>query len=300
MAGFSSNDDWMSEVTASGKTTGTLVWNKITGAAAYAAGRWYDMSQLNGHPVANLYAGTALAYRSCDESTGNGTQIFGLRHGGNVTPDTKHLAYSALVAAVATGVPALVQWVDLQGYWPGISLNSAAAQNLTGTPSPRYTNGAGLRLYMVPYSGTVGATAHNLSLSYTDQDGNTGNALPVTVACTASAIVPHITHSGTAANNYGPFLPLANGDTGVQNVASVTMSASSVGTSPLAALCLARPLGLPVPIATLGVLGEREFFTQAPSLPQIKDGACLVPLLFTGAAVAASTTFIGWKEAQWG
>ena len=27
-------------------------WNKITGAAAYAAGRWYDMSGLNGTPVA--------------------------------------------------------------------------------------------------------------------------------------------------------------------------------------------------------------------------------------------------------
>lgn len=30
-------------------------WNKITGAAAYTAGRWYDFSPLNGTPVANTW-----------------------------------------------------------------------------------------------------------------------------------------------------------------------------------------------------------------------------------------------------
>lgn len=294
--GFSSLDDWMSEVTTSGKTTGAVMWNKITGASAYAAGRWYDMSLLAGSPVANAWAGTALAWRACDEATGNGTQIFGLPHGGNVTPDTKHLAIASAVSAVATGVPAFIQWVDLQGYWPGISNNTTSAQNLTGTPTPRYANGAGCRLYVVQ-TAAAGATAQNIALSYTDQGGATGNTMPVTVACTASAIVGHMTHTGTAANNYGPFLPLASGDTGVQNVASVTMSAANTGTF---ALCLARPIGHPIPITTLGVLGEREFFSQSPALPRIYDGACLVPLLFTGAAVAASTNFYGAIEAQWG
>lgn len=30
-------------------------WNKITGAAAYTAGRWYDFSTLTGNPVANTW-----------------------------------------------------------------------------------------------------------------------------------------------------------------------------------------------------------------------------------------------------
>lgn len=293
--GFASQDAWLNAVTVSGQTTGPVMWNKITGAAAYTAGRWYDTSMLNGSPIANAWAGTALNWKTCDESTGNGTQIFGLPHGGNVSTLTKHLASLSAVTGVATGVPGYFLLVDLQGYWPGISNNSAVAQTLVGTPTLRYTNGAGCRLFAVQ-TAAAGATAQNIALSYTDQGGATGNTMPVTVACTASAIAGHLTHSGTAANNYGPFLPLASGDTGVQNVATVTMSAANTGTF---ALCLARPLAY-VPVTTLGVPGERELFSQLPSLPQIKDGACLALLYFAGAATAASTNFFGHYEAHWG
>lgn len=179
--GFTSYDDLVNEITTNGKFW-RQDWNKITGAAAYAAGRWYDFSMLNGSPVANAWAGTALAWRSCDETTGNGTQIFGIPNSGNVSTDTKHVMNVSAVTAVATGVPAQLMLVDMQGYWPGISLNSAVAQNLTGTPAPRYSGGAGLRLYMVPYSGTVGATAHNIACSYTNQAGTSGRTLPDTVS----------------------------------------------------------------------------------------------------------------------
>jgi hypothetical protein len=290
---FSSMDDLINEMT-SGKFS-RADWNKLTGAAAYAAGRWYDMSNLNGTPVANAWAGTALAWRTCDEATGNGTQIFGIPHGGNVSPDTKHILNVSAVTAVATGVPAQLMLVDLQGYWPGISNNSAVAQTLTGTPSLRYTNGAGCRLFWVQ-TAAAGATAQNIALSYSNTVPTSGRALPVTVAMTASAIAGHISHSGTAANNYGPFLPLASGDTGVSNVASVTMSAANTGTG---ALCLARPL-LTLPITTASVAGERDLLNQIPSLPQVKDGACLVWLYFAGAATAASTNFYGSLEMAWG
>lgn len=290
---FSSMDDLVSEI-SNGKFT-RADWNKITGGSTYAAGRWYDFSGLGGTPVANAWAGTALNWRSCDETTGNGTQIFGIPHGGNVSTDTKHILNMAAVTAVATGVPGVLMLVDLQGYWPGITNNSNLAQNLVGTPTLRYTNGVGCRLFTVQ-TATNGATAQNIALSYTDSAGNAGNALPVTVAMTASTIVGHIGHSGTAANNYGPFLPLASGDLGVQNVASVTMSAANTGTF---ALCLAKPLAQ-IPITTVSVMAERDLLNQLPSLPQIKDGACLTWLYFAGAATAASTNFYGSLEAAWG
>jgi hypothetical protein len=198
------------------------------------------------------------------------------------------------VTAVATGVPGMLMLVDLQGYWPGISNNTTSAQTLTGTPTLRYASGAGCRLYAVQTSSS-GATAQNIAISYTDSAGNTGNTLPVTVACTASAITPHITHSGTAANNYGPFLPLASGDTGVQNVATVTMSAANTGTF---ALCLAKPL-LTLPLTTVSVAAERDLLNQLPSLPRVYDGACLVWLYFAGAATAANTNFYGAVELGW-
>lgn len=292
--GFTSIDDLVSETT--GGKFWRNDWNKITGGAAYTAGRWYDMSALAGTPIANAWAGTALAWTSCTETAGNGTQIFGMYNGGNVSTDTKHVLNGSAITAVATGVPAQLMLVDMQGYYPGINMNVATAQTLTGTPTLRYTDGVGIRAYLV-VTATTGATAHNVAMSYTDQGGTAGNTLPVTVSCTASAITPHITHSGTAANNYGPFLPLASGDFGIRSVQTVTISAASgAGT---AALVLARPI-LTIPLTTATVASERDFLNQLPSLPRIQDGACLTWLYFAGAATAANTNFYGSLEMGWG
>lgn len=291
---FTSVDDLVSEIT-NGKFN-RADWNKITGGAAYAAGRWYDMSPLAGTPIANAWAGTALNWVTCTETTGNGTQIFGIQHGGNVSTDTKHILNASAITAVATGVPSQLMLVDMQGYYPGISMNSAVAQNMVGTPTLRYANGVGVRAALV-ITATSGATAHNVAMSYTNTASTAGRTLPVTVACTASAITPHITHSGTAANNYGPFLPLASGDLGVQSVQSVTISAASgAGT---AALVLYRPL-ITIPLTTASIASERDFVNQIPSLPRVIDGACLTWLYFAGASTAANTNFYGSLELGWG
>lgn len=270
-------------------------WNKITGAAAYTAGRAYDMTNLTGHPVANAWAGTALNFVECDEATGNGTQAFGIRHGGNVSALVKHLLNMGAITTAATGVPATLLLVDIEGYWPGITNNLNTAQTLVGTPSLRAPNGEGLRLYWVQ-TAAAGATAQNIALSYTDQSGNTGNALGATTAMTASAIVGHISHSGVAANNYTPFLPLASGDYGVRNVASVTFSAANTGTG---ALVLAKPL-MEIPIGVQSLYHNKDMLSQVPSLPVIPDGACLGFILIAGGAVAATTTFAGHTEFAWG
>lgn len=270
-------------------------WNKITGAAAYTAGRVYDTSMLTGLPIANAWPGTALNYVSCNEAAGNGTQIFGIPHGGNVTPDIKHLLNLAAWTASATGVPGTFTLVDLEGYWAGINNNVATAQTLVGTPAPRSTNGAGLRLYWVQ-TVAAGATAQNISISYTNQAATAGRVMPVTVAMTASGIAGHISHSGTAANNYGPFLPLASGDTGVRNVASVTFSAANTGTG---VLCLAKPLAT-ITVSVAGLTTEKDLLNQIPSLPIISDSACLVWLYSAGAATAAATGFSGSIETVWG
>lgn len=284
---FTSLDDLISELTA-GKTTGPVAWNKLV-PAAHTAGRWYDFSPLAGTPVANAWTGTALNWQNANASSG-----WAMPMGAAVTPDTKHLLNAM---AVTPGVvPGVLMLVDMQGYYPGISLNSATAQTLVGTPTLRYANGAGVRAYFVVTSAS-GATAHNIAMSYTDQAGNAGNTLPVTVACTASAITSHITHSGTAANNYGPFLPLAAGDSGIRSVQTVTISAASG--SGAGALVLARPL-LTLPLTTTGLAVERDLVNQIPSLPQIQDDACLTWLYFAGGTTAANTNFYGTLEAAWG
>ena len=289
--GFSSTDDLISEIT-SGKFS-SFSWNKVTGAGAYTAGRWYDFAPRAGSPLGVAYSGTNLEWRTCDDTFG--AQI-GIPHGGNVSPDTKHVLNVFANVGGTTGVPSQLLLVDLQGYWPGINMNSSSPQTLTGTPSLRYTNGAGCRLYTVTTVAT-GAAVHGISLSYTNQNGDTGRTLPVSVSMVSSSIVDHIGHTGTGSGNYGPFLPLADGDTGVRNVASVTIStASGAGT---AALCLARPL-LSIPLVTVSVASERDLLNQLPSLPRVYDGACLVWLYYAGAATAAGTNFYGTLDFGWG
>jgi hypothetical protein len=271
-------------------------WNKITGGAGYTAGRWYEMLSLGGYPPATTFPGTALTWQTCSDATGDGTTRFGIPHGGNVSALIKHLSTMSAWSTAATGVPAVLQLVDVQGYWPGINMNVATAQTLLGTPTLRYTDGVGCRLFLSARA-TTGATAHNLAVSYTNNTNAAGRTLPVTVSCTTSAIVPHIVHSGTAANNYGPFLPMASGDLGVKSVQTVTLSAASLAGT--AALVLARPIAQ-IPLSITSLMTEKDFWNQLPSAPQIRDGACLGFILGAGAAVGASTTFVGTNETVWG
>lgn len=289
-----STDQLVAALTAGQSTR--YEWNKITGAAAYTAGRWYETLSLAGLPVATAFPGTALTWVTCTEATGDGTSAFGIPHGGNVSTLLKHLLNMNAWTTAATGVPATLMLVDVQGYYPGINMNLATAQTLLGTPTLRYANGAGLRMFLAARA-TTGATAHNIAYSYTNQAAVAGRVNPVTVAATASAIVPHIVHSGTAANNYGPFLPMASGDTGIQSVQSVTISAASgAGT---AALVVCRPLAQ-ITLSVNGLMTEKDLLNQIPSLPRLIDGACLGFLLGAGSAVAAATTFSGGIETVWG
>ena len=293
--GFASLDDFIGSVTVDGKFN-RYDFNKITGGAAYTAGRWYDLSSLAGNPPANAYSGTALNAQTPNDTTG-----FGMYHGGNVSTETKHIINVAAMSTAATGVPAVLMLVDLCLYYPGLSMNSATAQTLTNTNTlTRYTSGAGLRSW-VTIQTSSGATAHNLDSTagtgteYVNQAGSTKQH-PGTVAFTASAITPHIAHSGTAANNFGPFLPLAAGDYGVRSYPRFKLSAASG--SGTAALCIGKPLCV-IPLTTVSVMTERDLMNQLPSLPQVQDGACIVPLLYAGAAVAAATNFYGAVETAW-
>jgi hypothetical protein len=218
-------------------------------------------------------------------------------HGGNVTPDVKILTSQMALTAIATGAPATLHLVDLLLYYPGINLNSNALQNLVnGSGLTRYTGGKGVRAF---FEATVasGATAHNVAMTYTDDAGNAGNALPGTVAGVASSPAGSIIHSGTAANNTGPFLPLAQGDGGVRSVQSVQLSAASgAGTG---ALVLCKPLAK-IPLIAANVAVERNQVLDLMGPEIIQDGACLAILVTAGAATAANSLYIGSTEFVWG
>jgi len=122
--------------------------------------------------------------------------------------------------------------------------------------------------------------------------------LGATVSNTQSSIASHILHSGAAAGNIGPFLPLAAGDAGVQRVENITFSAASA-TAGSVCIVVCKPLAsIPLPYGFIAA--ERDFMSQLPSLPQIKDGACLGYLLFDGAVSVAGTQWMGNLDLAWG
>ena len=286
---FSSMDDFVSEVT-SGKSW-RQPFNKLTGVAA-TAGRAYDLSLATGNPIQNLYAGTNLAFTALSDTNG-----YGIWHGGNVSPDTKNITNLGVMSTVATAVPSLIEVVDVLGYYPLTTTTVTTAQTLNNTVTlPRYTDGAGVRAYVVAV-GTMGAGTPNISISYTNQAGVAGKTMPVTVSAVTTAVQSHIVHSDPSAGKYFPYLPLASGDTGIRSIQSVTLSATM--TSGSLAIVLCKPLAS-IPLTTAGIMAERNLMTQLPSLPRVVDGANLNLLFVTASATATATPFIGYLETAWG
>lgn len=293
--GFSSLDDLINEMTTNGKRH-RADFNKTVANGAYVAGAWYDLSILTGSPVANTFSGTALNAQVPDETSG-----FGIYHGGNVSSDTKHLLKAVAVSNTTTASPGTLILVDMCLYYPGINTTTATTQNLVNSTSlTRYTNGNGLRMYMT-MTAAAGTNTPSLALSYTRQNTggtDTGRSLGATTNLVASSGIGRFPHSGTAANNRGPFLPLASGDLGVRSVQSVTITTPHASTG-TAALVICYPLA-EIPLSTANVPVIMDFLSQAPSLPQIQDGACL-SLIYQPAGAAANGSIIsGSIETVWG
>jgi hypothetical protein len=218
---------------------------------------------------------------------------------------TKHLLTMSAQTAGSSTVPITLLLVDMLGCYARIDGNTASAITLANTLTlPRYTSGTGVMAYNVVAPATTGGNAHNCLMTYTNQ-GNVGSrALPQTVASTVSAVNSHIYHSGTAANNIGPFLPLQAGDTGIRSVQTWQQSAANGTASTFTNLVLAKPI-MELQLTTQFLLSERDMLNQFPSLPLIQEAAatsnaCLSWIAYAGAATPASTNFFGVNRYAWG
>lgn len=380
MAGFSSLDDLLNEMTVNGKFL-RVDWNKLTHAVgAQAAGTWYALPHSTGNPGAMTLGavGTNLAFHPAYDKTPGAIQ-----NGGYVSPDTMHIVNASAFSSAATSMPAIFMLVDMIGWYPvttttttgnqalinsktftataatptvitlaatwdaqtgtpmrftttttlpaGLSLNTtyywsrtgagtgnvatsyanllagtfvACSDTGTGTHTATVyigdrqpTHGAGVQAFLTP-SVALGAGTPNIQLTYTDSDGNAGNTTPTTLPISnATAPIGQIEYSGTGAGKYGPFVPLASGDKGIRLVEQFSYSVTH--TSGTTNVVLARPL-LTMPMTTIGVASERDLVNQLPSLPRVYDGACLVWLMYAGAATPVSSAFYGHIDLAWG
>ena len=300
--GFTSQDDLINQVTVNGKYL-RRDGAKLT-SPVHTAGGWHCLAGMNGYPIASTFPGTSLAWVACDESTGDGTNVFGIQHGGDVSTATKHLINVGCSMVAAAGAPWQAKLVDLQGYYKlsGTDVTGTGSRVLTGTPTMRYTDGVGCQaFFMVGTQPTAGGPTLSAS-SYTNAASVTGHAFQgsPTMGATADAYAGRIIHSGNAAGRYGPFLPLQAGDTGIKSIQSFTFSGGTAYTgSGVLALCIARPI-CDISIPVTGMWSERDLVNQLPSMPQIKDDACLVWLLFGTGATTNASPFTFALDFAWG
>ena len=185
----------------------------------------------------------------------------------------------------------------------GYTDTGSGTNTMTVTPN-RYADGAGLRAYVVVtvQSGNP-ATTPVMTMTYYNQTGaekTMGATINFTVGGTNIPQVGKIAHSGVAANNYGFFLPLAAGDTGIRGVKTFTLTtAYTTATTLTCALVIVKPI-CTIPIVAASVAAERNLMTQLPSMPRIYDHACLNFLQFAGGATALNTPIQGYIETAWG
>jgi hypothetical protein len=218
---------------------------------------------------------------------------------------TKHLLTMSAQTAGSSTVPITLLLVDILGCYARIDGNVGTPITLANTLTlPRYTSGTGVMAYSVVAPATTGANAHNCLMTYTNQANVGSRALPQTVASTVSAVNSHIYHSGTAANNIGPFLPLQAGDTGIRSVQTWQQSAANGTASTFTNLVLAKPI-MELQLTTQFLLSERDMLNQFPSLPLIQEAdatrnACLSWIAYAGAATPAATNFFGVNRYAWG
>lgn len=139
----------------------------------------------------------------------------------------------------------------------GISATAVTAQTINSVALTRPdANGANVEAWWQVYV-VMGAGTPNVTLTYTDQDGNTGNTGTSGVLATTMAV-----------GRTGPF-SMASGDTGVRSIQ--TWQSDATFTSGTIGLVLRRPL-LCLPFDT-GL--EKVLDVLACGLASIPDNACL-------------------------
>jgi hypothetical protein len=269
-------------------------WRK-TPTAATTANIWFDLSMTGGGPTPNYYASAPLIWSTLAQSTDGG-----LRHGGNVSPASKHLkSFLVSATAISTLTPLPIMVLDYLGYYPFVDMAGTVTLS-PGTGLTRYTDGVGVKVMAVLVAPQAGSCSFNLTYTGPQGSGRTSK----TVMCNTQTCNGTIVTSGNLAGAYGssPFIPLQAGDTGITSVQNVNWLSDDVG---LLAIVLVKPLAT-IALENLSYTvyspTEKDFVLDAfGSLPVIQDDAYLnLICLPTGTLAGAGSALYGMIETIWG
>jgi hypothetical protein len=239
---------------------------RVAGVAATVpvAGRGCSLWRYDGMPA----GGAVPTSAEIPDSTTTGALPFVAATGGR----DLHLI-GASVTPFTAGVYLLYDRLFHRG---GLSGTSTADQTVQGsTPTPaltRNTGGAGNIAWYEIYT-AIGTSTTTLTMTYTDQDGNTGQTATINIGAT-----------GFREETRAQRIPLAAGDTGVRAIEKVKLTASTTTAGDFG-ITIARPLAW-IPVGSAGTAGWRDYTTGLPGIPVINPDACLALMFIPSVATA--------------
>lgn len=282
--GFANLNEYQTKVVDGGKSHSSTF--RKTTTVATTAGVWFDGSMMSGHPVTNFYASTPLKaeYLLSRE---------GIQIGSNVSPDQKYLKRVTVMCSVA---PINLLMIDSLLYYPFIDGDSTDEQVFDNTnPLTRNIDGNGVMAYVVAQGAYTGGA--EFFINYTNQNG-VANRISKLCRSNVSATAGTIIHSGASsgAMSNAWFIPLADGDSGIRSVQSITFTTANGG---IFALVLCKELGT-VGIREANVPAEKDFFLDTGlSMPPILDQTYLSFLVLPNASIAGAAIY-GSTQLVWG
>lgn len=244
-------------VTALGGASSWKRWNLTKGSIVTGAGAYAALFTAPGSPGAAASPSSGVAGDIPTDATAGALPF--------TNPTSPAISYLAMLAASANAGGTLYLY-DRLWHNSGLSVTSTSAQTVNSVALDRPdANGADVELWL-DVIGATGAGANVPTVSYTDQDGNTGNT-GTCIGYSASAI------------QYRSFpFQLAAGDTGIRSIQTYTNSVSmSSGT---VSLVMRRKIAM-LPIAAASVGNVQDFFDLGG--PQVHDNACLELVMHCGA-----------------
>lgn len=247
-----------------------------TPSQATVAGWWVDLSMSSGNPPPNYYASAPLVAATLDG-------LRGMNHGSDKSPAYTYLQRLSLCTPTAAFVGRYVL-LDYCLYYPFIDGDDGDLQIMDNTVTlPRYTSGSGVQAMLVAAAPTTGGGT--FTFDYINQDG-VAKTSPIISYTTASAGITSIATSQPAvAAGMGPFLRLADGDTGIRSVTSFQNIVLNGG---LTSLVLVKPI-VDAAIYEINTCSEFEYGGLRPMSQRIEDGAYLNFIMNCAATVAAGT-----------
>lgn len=294
MAGFTSKDDEINQMSANGRVWRQQFSKQFNPTAPAVAQEWHTLFRGGGFPQADAIfdTGTNLVFQSlCDQTTNAGC----LYHGGNVGAagdGYKTLTAGYAVTAAGTVVPNTMMLVDVLGWFRVTTVTTATAQNViwpitTARETATFSSSSGLLM-----------TYTNDYQSFTKvRFNNSGGALPtglaaltdywiVRVSATTARIatsfanaiagtVIAFTDAGTGTNSFDVRLPRGSDGAGVQSII-FNPSATALG---------AGTPGMTVGYTNSASVASRTTPTT-PSLPIGKTAATASHIVYSGATGA--------------